>query len=490
MQLTKLFKQGSIYLVGDLLRRGIGFLMIPFYTRYLSQSDYGFIELLDLSLLVAGVCFGITALSDGMVRIYYDYADDESRNHVVSTAVLSSSMAGFLVAALAALSAVPLSHLIAGNAQYASMIRAGFAALMFTAIGDIALVYQRIRRRAVFFVVFSAVQVILNLALNVYLIVNRHLGLWGFVLSKLIVASVAAVCLLIVLLRETGIHFRLPVATQIFRFAGPLIVSGVAVFIIHFSDRYFLQHFADLATVGVYALAYKCGFLVTYLVGQPFENVWGVTLYAEVGTEEWRHRFARTITYITFCLLSVAVLLGVFSDRIIALAAPPSYAAAAMLVPLIAFAYAFREVGDFFRGLLFVDKQVRNFGGITVACAIFNLALNASLIPRFHALGAAWATVLTWCVYMAACWLIAQKSVQIPYSLKAFVMIGGLAILACVGAGYLRMLPPLWGWLGDFGIAGCFVGLVWILGYFNTQERHFIRQHLAIGWQTLTERLL
>jgi len=481
MRLSELFKQSSIYMVGEFVRRGVGFLMIPIYTRYLSTADYGILELIELFVMIAGVYFGMLAISDGMVRIYHDYNDDRSRGEVVSTAVIGVALCALLVAGVASLAASPLSSLAFGGPRYASLVRASFVALIFSSLTDIGLTYQRLRQRPGVFVIFSILQLLVNVSLNIYFIAYLKLGVWGFVLAKLVVCSLGAAYLLTVLIRETGCRLNREAAARIAKFGGPLIISGGAIFIIHFADRFFVNHFGTLSDVGIYALAYKFGFLVSYAVGQPFASTWGVRLYAHATGERWRQNFARVAGYLAFFLILAAVGLGLFIDKILLFIATPAYLPAALLIPIVAFGYVFREMGDFFRGVLFINKRVVLFGRITVACAVLNLALDWILIGKYKAAGAAWATVLTWLAYMVACWIQAAREHEIPYSAKAFAGLCLLGGAVCLAITPFKSFPIGWQWLASGSLLIVFAGISWLAGYFNAEERHSIRQQLAMG---------
>jgi O-antigen/teichoic acid export membrane protein len=479
MKLSGLFKQSSIYFIGDIARRGLGFVMIPIYTRYLTPADYGIIELVELFVMVASVCFGIGSVAEGMIRLYHDWQDAESRASVISTAVAVIALSGLAAAAIASTIAGPLSVRMFGNRDYAWLVRAAFLAMIFGNLIDIGLIYQRIKLRAVFFVCYSLVQLVANAGLNVYFIVFAHMGVWGFVLAKLVCTSLGAAVLLTLLFREVGCRLRWEPVHRMIQFAGPLMVTGGAFFVMHFADRFFLNHFADLSTVGTYALAYKVGFLVTYLVGQPFGSVWNVSLYGYVGQDRWREQFARVASYLMFFLMLVAVILSVFAEQVLKLMAPSAYFSAAFLIPIVAFGYVFRETGDFFRTLLFINKQVIALGKITVSCAILNLILDWILIREYKAAGAAWATVITWMVYMVACWILAHQAHQVPYAWRSFALLGMLALVVCSLASLLHGRAILLQWAGASALVLLYVGAVWLLGYFDSRERHSIIQQLA-----------
>jgi O-antigen/teichoic acid export membrane protein len=416
-----------------------------------------------------------------MIRIYHDYDDERGRAAVVSTAVIGMAACALLVAGIATLAAIPLSRLAFGGANYAWLIRMSFVALVFSSLVDISLAYQRILERATLFVTFSVVQIFANVCLNIYFIAFKGMGLWGFLLAKLVVTSLGSAYLLTMLFRDTGFRVRMDVARRISHFAGPLIVSGGAIFIIHFADRFFVNYYGSLSDVGIYGLAYKFGFLVSYGVGQPFASVWGVRLYAHATGEMWKQQFARVITYLAFFLVLAAAGLALFIDKILVFVAPPAYLPAALLIPVVAFGYVFREIGDYFRGILFINKRVFLFGRITVVCAGLNLVLNWLLISQYKAAGAAWATMLTWLAYMVACWIMAHLEHEIPYPVKSFLLLCSLAAAAWFASMPLKALPLVWQWVADAGVALLFLGAVWISGYFNAEERDSIRQQLALG---------
>src|SRR5579864_270005 len=96
-ELKRLFKHSSIYGLGNVLGKMVGFFMIPVYTHYLTTADYGVLELLDLSLALMGLVLTMW-MNASIVRHYYDYDDPQDRNEVVSTIYLLAVAIGAAVA--------------------------------------------------------------------------------------------------------------------------------------------------------------------------------------------------------------------------------------------------------------------------------------------------------------------------------------------------------------------------------------------------------
>ena len=48
------FKHTSIYTIGNLATKAVGLLMIPVYTHFLIPSEYGTLDILDLTIILIG----------------------------------------------------------------------------------------------------------------------------------------------------------------------------------------------------------------------------------------------------------------------------------------------------------------------------------------------------------------------------------------------------------------------------------------------------
>jgi O-antigen/teichoic acid export membrane protein len=416
-----LLKQSSIYFLGDMARRLASLIMMPLYTRCMSPAEYGAAELIDLTVMVASVVFGTLVMSDSMIRTYH--VQSESRGRVISTGIYTVAVLSGALAILGIGFAHPMSLFLFRSTAYEGAVQAAFIALVFMNLAELGLVFQRMQHRAGRFVAISLTQLLLNIGLNIWLLVFLRMGVFGFVLGRLIAVGFSAIIVLVLTLREVGFKFDRMAARGMLSFGSPLLLSSWSIFIIHFSDRFFLTRYTTLAQVGIYALAYKIGFMVSYMVGEPFGRVWSVSLYKYASAPRWQEQFASVFRYLAFALVLVGLSLSIFSRQGLAILSNGAYAAGVRLIPVLVFAYVCREAGDFFRGVLFIGQRPGTFSAITVVCAMLNITLNYWLIPRHGAMGAAVATLLTWFAYMGICWIAAQFSQPIPYPLKALAVL-------------------------------------------------------------------
>ena len=480
----------SLYLVGNIASRAVGFLAIPFYSHYLSARQYGSLELIELSTQAIGITFGLQSVGAVLARLFHDQSTVDGENAIASTSVLSASLLNTVICGLCLLIAGPLGEALFHNANAGSLLQLAFVGMWFSNLAEVILTYERIRQRAKFFFYYSMVQLVFTLAFNIYFIGMAGEGVYGFVYSKLIVGGAGTIYLAVRFGREVGVRFRQEFVPQFVRFGGPLVVASLAAFAIHFSDRFFLTDAVSLSDLGRYALAYRFAFLVSILVGDSFGKSWNVTLYRFSGRDEWKPQFAKVAHYLMFALFFVA--LGICLNAILLLRfmVPPEYFPPNFVLPALVFAYVLRECGDFFRNLLLIDKRSGVVGRVGVISAGLNFLLNFLLIVPFGLYGATASTLATWAVYMVVFWVLAWRAHRVPVRLGVFLPMLILALGIFLVGRWTDSKLGLFGFVASAGWLALYF-LIVSYGVLSGPEREdmftFLRERgreqlIRIGW--------
>jgi O-antigen/teichoic acid export membrane protein len=436
----RLLRDSTLYFIGNVANRFFSFVMMPFYTHHLSPSQYGILNLVELSISVIAIVFGLQSIGQTMTRLYHDQPTEDGRRRVISTALVGATVAAILVAAAAIMFARPIALAI-NLPQNVDLLRAAFVAMVFSTMSEVVLVYYRIQNRARFFLAYAMVALLATLALNIWFIGYLNFGVWGFVSTKLIVAGTGSLVLTVLALRDVGLRFTMAHARGMARFGGPLVLSSAGYYSIHFSDRLFLAHVSQ-ADVGIYSLAYNFAFLISVLVGDSFAKTWGVSFYGYATGPNWQRRFAIIAFWLVFVLGTSAVGISLFGRDTLRIITPASYLPPLLMLPVLVFGYFFREIGDFFSNMLLIGQGSGTVGRIALGGAVLNIGLNWLLITgplHWGIWGAATATAATWVVYCAVCWLAAWRLHHMPFS--PFPLLRMLALSAACLA--LHLLLPV-----------------------------------------------
>jgi O-antigen/teichoic acid export membrane protein len=473
------FRESFLYLIANVGSRAASFLMIPVYSRCLSPAEYGSIELIELATQVVSLLIGLNLFGNALNRVFQDQATEEGQSAVTSTAILGSMAANLAGTVLAVLASGFISAAVFKATAQAELLRATFLSMFFGNVVDVCLSYVRLKRRAGYFVSYSLITLVATLGLNILFIAVQGRGVWGFVLSKLLVTGAGGAFLLFRTLRETRIHWHYPSASRMFRFGAPLILANLSFFVLHFGDRLFLSRFSTLTEVGNYALAYKFGFLVTFIVGEPFGRAWGVRYASMLNTDGWPEQFRSISRYLAFSLMLASLVIILFADEVMRLMVTPPYFPAFRAIPFIVFAYCLRELGDFFRNILFIRMRSMHVGLWSAVAAVVNCGLNFLLVPRYAMIGAAVSTLITWAGYAAAMYLSAEREMRIGFPFRSYAAFAGIAFCLFLVSIPVAALPLPAQFVADTLLALAFVGIAWKVPVFSVPERTFIRSLLA-----------
>src|SRR5699024_5885560 len=73
--MKRVLENSFLYTFSQLLVKGIGFLLLPLYTYFLTPDDYGIVNLIN-SFLQISLYIITFSLGSGIMRFYVDYNDN------------------------------------------------------------------------------------------------------------------------------------------------------------------------------------------------------------------------------------------------------------------------------------------------------------------------------------------------------------------------------------------------------------------------------
>jgi O-antigen/teichoic acid export membrane protein len=437
-ELRSIGRHTLVYGIGTAVGKLASFLMLPVYTRYLTPADYGVLELMGTTIDVVAMIAGL-GLAGALFKEYAAIDDPAERARMISTVTLASGALS-AVAAVAGIAAAPLlAGRVLDGAAPALWLQLFFVIYFLQSLSGIPFMLMRAEDRSLLFVWLNVARLVGTLALNILFVVHLEMGVPGVILGNVIASGVMGAALTAWTFRRVGFAFSLPLARRLGRFGSPLVVWSLASFVLVFSDRYFLVHYAGAAEVGIYSLACRFGFLLSAFAVAPLSQVWEPRRFVVARQADAQAVFRRVFLWqnvaLGFCGAGIVLLVG----DVLALMASPAFAPAARVVPLIVAATVLQQWTGFCNLGLFLTDRTRTYAWTGIVGVVVALALNAALIPRWGMWGAAWATVGAFAVRFAAVYAMAQRAYPIGYGWERTAALA--AVFSAVVA--LRALSPL-----------------------------------------------
>ena len=386
-------KSSSLYAAGTIARAASSIIMLPIYTRYLSPEIYGTAELLnlvlDLTILVLGA-----RITTGMFKFYSDAKAKKSKNTVLSTCLWLGLSVNALAITVLWLIAPTLSSLLSSPEMSKPLQWFAFT-LAFGTMAEIGMGYFRVNDQAGRYLGFSLLKLALQIGASLYFIVHLELGLWGIIYASLFSGGIQTLLLLAFVLPKIGIKYSPPLAMQLIKYSLPIIYGSIAMYYMTFGDRYFIQHYNGLAEVGIYALGYKFGFMLTALVWSPFMSYWGARQFDHAKEPNSSTTFSDTFYTANYVLWAIATGMVIFLAPIIHLMADSAYYKAIDIAPFIILAYLFQCWTEYHRFGILESGNTKYLNYYTWVAAIVISVLYVLLIPLWGGVGAAIATATT-----------------------------------------------------------------------------------------------
>jgi O-antigen/teichoic acid export membrane protein len=402
-------KQSGAYGLSVMAGRIFSILLLPVYTRYLHPADYGIIEMLDVTIAVVGSMIGVR-LADSLLYFYAEAATEDEKKTVASTTVLSAFLLGLGAVGLVigALCSGVTSRVIFGSSSYAGLFQLAFLNLGLGIVVDTTWSYYRATGQAGRYALLTTIRVLLMGGFNVLLIVAARMGVRGFLWGTAVGTLLPIAYVTTQILSRTGIRFDRQLFRREIRYATPLMFTGLAMMCLHSGDRFFLRSYVSLADIGIYALAYKMGTMVS-TVQTAFSLYWSAQLFHVLKRPDGDRISVRLMTYVTGGLMAIGLAICLFIGPILRVLAASDFRGAAVYVPPIILAYVIRGAGDHVRGVFSLCNRPAKHLHVTSVGAAACLAAYALLIPALHLWGAAWGTLVGFVAMTAASIYWGQK---------------------------------------------------------------------------------
>ena len=471
--IRRLSQHTFTYALAEQLSRLAGFFLIPLYTGYLTEADYGTRELFAITIAVLVQLAGIN-VTTAMHRTYFESEDPRKRRRVVSTTLWTVMAVAGTLAALLALAAPEIVPLFPSD--YARLDRLWFFTLgifFFSMTREVFNKYLQAEERSVLYSSVAFSKLIVEIGLQILFLVGFGWGISGLFGAVLVSEALFSLVLATIVLPRVGLGFSKPVLLALIAFTLPLVPSGVFQFCLHSSDRYLLGWITQgTEQVGIYGLAYKLGYVPNYLVLTPFLLVWYPFLFSVSDERKQALICGRLLPLFMLVMTAVVFLLSIFSQDIVeTMARRPGYHEAWMAIPIVSLGYWFWSLFHMSQSGFYVKKVTAPVMWLSGAAVVVNLFLNVILIPVLGFLGAAIATAVTFGTLVVTTWTRAQAVFPVQVEWKRVFMPLGVAAVLYAGVLQAQDLPGTWPDATKALALAIWFASVWAGGYFTGEER-------------------
>jgi len=429
---TRLFENTAIFTVGKFVSKLIVIFMLPFYTSCLSSAEYSTADLItnlcNLIIPIAGL-----GVSEGIFRGAAEKGEDKE-------AFFTNGMIIMLIGSAAFLALSPLIMLFDYFTPYIILI---IAYVLASNIHSVCSQYVCAIGRTKLFAGQGILNTVLTVVLNILFLAGFDMGIEGYVLSIILADGLTTVFLFFVArLYSAFIPKKISgfLMKDMIKFCLPLVPSTVFWWITSVSDRYIVAALRSDAENGLYAAAYKIPTLLTYVV-TIFNDAWKLSAVSEGEDLSEKTKFySKVFKYYIAIMFMGGGLLAVSARLSSKVLFASSYEAAWVFIPVLSAATIFTALDTFMGSAYFtVNKTGMSFWTSLIG-AVMNIVLNILMIPKWGAMGASVATLVSY----FAVFVIRAATMKkfIPFKLYPVKIIVNTAIITAIA-----IVMSVWGYM-------------------------------------------
>ena len=439
--LNRLAGETAIYGLGTIVPRLLNYLLVPFYTYLVFNSEeYG-----QITELYSYVAFLAVLLTFGLETAYFRYANSSNNPQKVfnvSFQFITVAALLFFITVWYFLTPITLKIGYGDHPEYLLML-AGIVAL--DAISALPFAWLRYHRKAKVFSGIKIMNVVINISGNILLLVvfpkmlqpeTMHYFPYylttnvGMVFISNLIASFATLLMVSPVFKSFDLTLDAKLLKMLLVYGIPILIISLAGMVNEVADKLFMKYLLPdkttaVSQLGIYGANYKLAILMMLFI-QMFRYAFEPFFFAESKKKDSKKIYASVMNWFVIftwlIFLSVTLYIDLFKYFV-----GPAFREGLAVVPVILAAKMF--LGIFYTLSVWYKLTNKTYYGslIAVTGAIITIVLNIVLIPRYGYIGAAWANFICYFSMMVISYLWGQKIFKVPYNLKKIFFYSALA---------------------------------------------------------------
>ena len=478
-QVKKTVKHSIIYSVGNAANKLVGFILLPLYTSTFSVAIYGVLALFDTisDFLLTFSSFGII---EALKRWYWDKNAEGKQKSMFFTVMIFTVISVIFFLAICYLLLGKYSFEIFDVNISNRTVWLFLGSVLTNVLLQRMLILMRIQQKAMQNMIFNIVKLVFVLGSTVYFIVALNWGMDSVFISRLIGQSITLLILLPLFIRNCEIKLEFSLLKEMLAYSWPLALSTSLGLILTLSDKWLLRGMANLDVVGNYALAFKISNVIKLLVVQSFAQAFVYIYFKQMDNEKNYRFFSKSLTYFTFLLTALGLVIVLFSKEIIMLLAQDAdYYDSYNILPFLILSVSFAGLRQMLVLPLNKYKKTKIISVITITAGLLNIGLNLLFIPWLGGVGAAIATAIAQLSVVIA-YLFMNRSIA-DYRYEVIKIFGLFVLATGLGFAGMQMAGIALGWriVLKILLLASFPVILRIVGFYEKIELLRIRQ----SWQ-------
>lgn len=384
--LTLESKDAALYTLVTFIT-GLGsFLMVPLFWTKLTPTDYGIIAVTEILGAFLGSFTGLS-LDQGQTRFYHEWPEEE-RKERTGTLWLTSWISNLIISLLISIIIYPISKYIFPDLNFFPFIFYGILITILSGFGTFPMATIRIMQLTKIYVAYRLVFFSFSMAFNILFILVLNEGVLGYFYGSIISGLAMFVFYIVLMIRNTKINISLSHIIEPLKFSLPMIPSTLVGTITGQVDRFLLQQYVDLNTLGLYSVSLKFAGLITQL-HTALKLSFGPFVYKTLIElkDDGKELLSKMTSFYLFPIFVLAFIISISIDDFVIWVNRASYNGIINVVPFLCYITMISCLYVYMAPGIVLSKRTKLLIIPVIAQLVSLVIFSIWLLPRFEIYG-------------------------------------------------------------------------------------------------------
>lgn len=416
--MNKFFKTGILYSIGQFLIKGIAFLLIPLYSRYLGTEVYGQLALVDIVYNFISI-FIILSIYSGYMRFYNEDEKYDGFATIFNFSLISIFIQGIIIFILGKYFSYSLLKVKNSYFILILIFVRGSLEQIITLLETIYSMKYQVKK----LISLKFIITFITLVSIIFFVVIKKETITGIYLGYIIGNFFILFYILYDNKEKIKLVFNYDFLKKCFKFSFGLLLGNISYLILATIDRYFLKEYRSFSDVGIYSMGYNFASLIEIFFIASFKKVFTPFKFQEYQNKNFNYKINKFFDYYNILGIIIFLLISVNIKLILYVFSTKEFLRAYLITPIITFSYLlygqveFYTLGILLKNKTYIGSFIIAIGGIT------NIILNIVWVKKYGMYGAALSTIISYIVMSILYIYISQKLYYIKFNFNKMIKI-------------------------------------------------------------------
>lgn len=407
---NKLAQNTTIFFIANFGSKILTFLLVRFYTEFLTTNEYGTVDLLNTT---ASMAYPIATMCITEAVLRFSIDDIANRGKILTNGLLFTLLGNFAF--------VLTAPIFASIDVFAENVAWIYFLTLSNSLYTIVSHFSRGIGKTKLFAAAGVIHTVLQLGLNILLLVVCSLGIKGYLIAAVLANVLSCVYVFVAgklhqyILRQIDKKYLKTMLV----YSIPLIPNSIFWWIMQSADRYVIVYMLSSAENGLYAVANKIPTLIT-TISSIFFQAWQLSAVEEAQSDRKNQFYTNVFQALSMILLLATSFIMVILRPLYYVLTEESYRIGWTCTPFLLCAMVYSCYSSFLGTNYMAMKKTKAVFLTTVLGAVLNIGLNILLIPIMGIEGAALATFAAYFVTWVSRIIGTRHFVEIRYPFVTF----------------------------------------------------------------------